>query len=77
MTDLNSLSEAIELAEVTGCRMIVSHFEYQYGVGVEYKALEMLDSIDFPPELIVNSTFERFEAYIAEREARMKTASVL
>ena len=42
MTDLNSLSEAIELAEVTGCRMIVSHFEYQYGVGVEYKALEML-----------------------------------
>lgn len=41
------------------------------------KALEMLDSIDFPPELIVNSTFERFEAYIAEREARMKTASVL
>ena len=27
----------------------------------------MLDSIDFPPELIVNSTFERFEAYIAER----------
>ena len=77
MTDLNSLSEAIELAEVTGCRMIVSHFEYQYGVGVEYKALEMLDSIDFPPELIVNSTFERFESYIAEREARMKTASVL
>lgn len=43
MTDLNSLSEAIELAEVTGCRMIVSHFEYQYGVGVEYKALEMLE----------------------------------
>ena len=23
--------------------MIVSHFEYQYGVGVEYKALEMLE----------------------------------
>lgn len=43
MTDLNSLQEAIELAEVTGCRMIVSHFEYQYGVGVEYKALEMLE----------------------------------
>ena len=46
-------------------------------VGEVPKALEMLDSIDFPPELIVNSTFERFEAYIAEREARMKTASVL
>ena len=46
-------------------------------VGEVPKALEMLDSIDFPPELIVNSTFERFETYIAEREARMKTASVL
>ena len=46
-------------------------------VGEVPKALEMLDSIGFPPELIVNSTFERFEAYIAEREARMKTASVL
>lgn len=43
MTDLNSLQEAIELAEVTGCRMIISHFEYQYGVGIEYKALEMLE----------------------------------
>ena len=43
MTDLHSLQEAIELAEVTGCRMIVSHFVYQYGVGVEYKALEMLE----------------------------------
>ena len=43
MTDLHSLQEAISLAEVTGCRMIVSHFEYQYGVGVEYDALEMLE----------------------------------
>ena len=43
MTDLHSLQEAIELAEVTGCRMIVSHFVYQYGVGVEYEALEMLE----------------------------------
>lgn len=43
MTDLHSLQEAIELAAVTGCRMIVSHFVYQYGVGVEYEALEMLE----------------------------------
>ena len=43
MTDLHSLQEAIELAEVTGCRMIISHFVYQYGVGVEYQALEMLE----------------------------------
>lgn len=43
MTDLHSLAEAIELAEVSGCRMIISHFAYQYGVGVEYEALEMLE----------------------------------
>lgn len=43
MTDLHSLEEAIELAEVSGCRMIISHFMYQYGVGVEQEALEMLD----------------------------------
>ena len=42
LTDLHSLQEAISLAQVSGCRMIVSHFEYQYGVGVEYDALEML-----------------------------------
>ena len=43
MTDLHSLAEAIELAEVTDCRMIISHFAYQYGVGVEYDALEMVE----------------------------------
>ena len=43
MTDLHSLQEAIDLAAETGCRMIVSHFVYQYGVGVEYEALAMID----------------------------------
>ncbi len=43
MTDLHSLREAIELARETGCRMIVSHFVYQYGVGVEDEALEMVE----------------------------------
>ena len=42
MTDLHSLEEAIQLAEETGCRMIVSHFVYQYGVGVEDEALSMI-----------------------------------
>ena len=40
-------------------------------IGKVPKALEMLDEIGFPPELIVNLTFERFEGYIREREARM------
>ncbi|MBQ2990145.1 MAG: amidohydrolase family protein [Clostridia bacterium] len=43
MTDLYSLQEAIDLADATGCRMVVSHFVYQYGVGVEEEALEMID----------------------------------
>jgi len=43
MTDLDSLQEAIDLAAVTGCRMIVSHFTYQYGVGVEDEALLMIE----------------------------------
>lgn len=42
MTDLNSLQEAIDLAAATGCRIIVSHFVYQYGVGVEDEALAMV-----------------------------------
>ena len=44
MTDLNSLQEAIDLAEISGCRMVVSHFVYQYGVGVEDEALAMVDA---------------------------------
>jgi len=43
MTDLNSLQEAIDLADATKCRMIISHFVYQYGVGVEDEALEMIE----------------------------------
>ncbi|MBQ2947960.1 MAG: amidohydrolase family protein [Clostridia bacterium] len=42
MTDLDSLQEAIDLAAQSGCRMIVSHFVYQYGVGVEEEALHMV-----------------------------------
>ena len=43
MTDLDSLQEAIDLAAASGCRMIVSHFTYQYGVGVEDEALAMIE----------------------------------
>ena len=43
MTDLDSLQEAIDLAADSGCRMVVSHFVYQYGVGVEDEALAMIE----------------------------------
>lgn len=42
ITDLDSLQEAIDLAEMSGCTMIISHFVYQYGVGVEEEALDMI-----------------------------------
>lgn len=42
MTDLDSLQEAIDLAEASGCTMVISHFVYQYGVGVEEQALDMI-----------------------------------
>lgn len=42
LTDLDSLQEAIDLARASGCTMIVSHFVYQYGVGVEEEALQMI-----------------------------------
>ncbi|MDO4741375.1 MAG: amidohydrolase family protein [Eubacteriales bacterium] len=42
MTDLHSLQEAIDLAAHSGCTMVVSHFVYQYGVGVEEEALDMV-----------------------------------
>ena len=43
MTDLHSLQEAIDLAQASGCRMVVSHFTYQYGVGVEDEAIAMVE----------------------------------
>ena len=42
ITDLDSLQEAIDLAQASGCTMVVSHFVYQYGVGVEEEALNMI-----------------------------------
>lgn len=42
-TDLYSLVEAITLARKSGARLQISHFVYQYGVGVEEEALELID----------------------------------
>ena len=42
-TDLYSLVEAITLARKTGVRLQISHFVYQYGVGVEDEALALID----------------------------------
>lgn len=43
-----------------------AHFAYK--IGHVDKAMAMLESIDFPEELIVNSSIERFEKYLATRK---------
>ena len=42
-TDLYSLVEAVSIARATGARMLISHFVYQYGVGVEDEAMALVD----------------------------------
>lgn len=54
-----------------------SDAHFSGNVGHVPKAMEMLDEINFPPELIVNLTFERFQSYMAEREQRVKNAVLL
>ena len=42
-------------------------------IGRARPMMELLDSIDFPPELIVNLKAERFERYLSERNKRLST----
>ncbi|AGK97239.1 N-acyl-D-amino-acid deacylase family protein [Clostridium pasteurianum] len=41
--DLSSLEDAIKISEITGAKVLVSHFVYQYGTGIMTEALEMMD----------------------------------
>lgn len=43
-------------------------------VGKVGNALEMLEELEFPPELILNLNMERFEAYLTQRKERINTA---
>lgn len=40
-------------------------------VGVVDQALKLLEEVDFPPELILNLSMERFEKYLHERKDRI------
>ena len=51
-----------------------AHFAAQ--IGRMPKALAMLAEIGFPPELIVNTSLDRFEAYLEERRVRVSRAAV-
>ncbi|WPC43004.1 N-acyl-D-amino-acid deacylase family protein [Clostridium sp. JS66] len=41
--DLDSLKEAVKIAEITGAAVQISHFVYQYGTGIMTEALEIVD----------------------------------
>ncbi len=41
--DLASLTEAINISLITGARVLISHFVYQYGCGLMSKALSIVD----------------------------------
>lgn len=42
-TDLDSLKEAIKIAEITGAHVLISHFVYQFGTGIMTEALDIVD----------------------------------
>ncbi len=42
--DLDSLREVIQIGRLTGVRIIISHFVYQYGEGIMEEALELVDN---------------------------------
>lgn len=71
-----SMKNCAEIAKVckkSGARIIVNsdaHFMTQ--VGRVDEAFEMLREIEFPDELIVNSTIERFERYLKEKGIALK-----
>jgi len=51
---------------------VASDAHSAWGVGLHATAIEVLDELDFPQELIVNATMARFDAYLEERAARIR-----
>ena len=57
-----------------GVRVCVSSDAHStFGMGHHSTALRVLQEINFPSELIVNLTMERFEGYLQERKIRVGT----
>lgn len=65
--------EIAKLCKKYGASIIVnSDAHFAYGVGKVDKALNFLAEIDFPEELVINSSIERFEEYLDLRKQRVK-----
>lgn len=63
-----NFAKACKAQDVRICVSSDSHFSST--IGHVDKAWALLQSIDFPSELIVNLTLDRFEAFLAERAAQ-------
>lgn len=61
-------AEIAKICKKTGTRIIVNtDAHFSTAVGVFDDALEMLKEIEFPENLIVNSSVERFQEYLTEK----------
>lgn len=59
-----------KLCKLLGAKVIVnSDAHFAYSIGKVERTMDFLKRIDFPEELIVNSSVKRFEEYLASRSA--------
>lgn len=72
--DHSRMKDYILLCKKHGQRVCVgtdAHFSTM--VGNAQPILELMDSVGFPSELVVNLTQERFESYLSERKKRIES----
>lgn len=67
--DTEHLSEIVELSKKTGAHLHISHFVYQYGMGVMTKALRIVDkALDEGVEISADSgMYTRFATFMGSR----------
>lgn len=62
----------LKLCKKHGVRVAVSSDAHSaFGIGLHGTAIKVMEENDFPEELIINLTMERFDAYIDERRQRL------
>ncbi len=67
-SSMDNCAEIAKICKKTNTRIIVnSDAHFSTSVGDCESALKMLEKIEFPKELIVNSSVERFQAYLKEQ----------
>lgn len=75
---LDNCTEIIRLCKRYGVRISVGSDAHNCAdVGRLDKAIALLEQEDFPEELVINSTHERFDAYLEERKERIVAAHKL